>query len=168
MVAERGPMSLRRILVPLDGSAAAEAALPVASELARTSEAKLLVIRVTDARFDQDPGPMETGLSRIREAEAYLQSIRDRLGPGGGQVATFLWRGSPAAAIVKAACDYQVDMIIMTTHARTGRDREMFGSVAEAVLRGVTVPVLVVRPKGETVQAPGGEAAPSRGPEVTP
>ena len=40
----------------------------------------------------------------------------------------------------------------------------MFGSVAEAVLRGVTLPVLVVRPKGVGVQAPPGEAAPSSAP----
>lgn len=157
-------MNVKRILVPLDGSDAAEAALPVASELARTSEAKLLVIRVTDARFERDPAPIEAGLRRIREAEAYLTLIRERLGAGGGQVATFLWHGSPAAAIVKAARDYQIDIIIMTTHGRTGREKDMFGSVAEAVLRGVTVPVLVVRPTGVVVQAPPGEAAPSSAP----
>jgi hypothetical protein len=48
----------------------------------------------------------------------------------------------------------------MATHGRSGREKDMFGSVAEAVLRGVTVPVLVVRPAGMVVQAPGGEAAP--------
>lgn len=157
-------MPVTRILLPLDGSASAEAALPVARELARASGARLLVLRVTAARFDHDPAPMEGELARIREAEAYLQSIRERLVGGGAEVATFLWHGAPAAAIVKAARDYEADIIVMTTHGRTGREKEMFGSVAEAVLRGVTVPVLVVRPTGMMVQTPPGQAAPSREP----
>ena len=157
-------MPVKRILVPLDGSPTAEAAVAVARELARTSGAKLLVLRVTGARFDHDPAPVEGQLAPIREAEAYLKSIRDRLEGDGAEVATFLWHGAPAAAIAKAARDYEIDIIVMTTHGRTGREKEMFGSIAEAVLRGVSVPVLVVRPTGVTVQAPPGQAAPLRQP----
>jgi nucleotide-binding universal stress UspA family protein len=154
-------MNVRRILVPLDGSQTAEAALRAAHELARTSGAELLLIGVTEARFDQSPAPMEAGLSRIREAEAYLARTRERLAGSGGRVAAFLWHGSPAAAIVKAAREYQADMIVMTTHGRSGREKDMFGSVADAVLRGTSLPVLVVRPEGMAVQTPRGEAAPS-------
>lgn len=157
-------MPVKRILLPLDGSETAEAALPVARELARTSGAKLLVVRVTSARFDHEPAPVEGQLAPIREAEAYLKSIRDRLEGSGAAVATVLWHGAPAAAIAKAARDYEVDIIVMTTHGRTGREKEMFGSVAEAVLRGVAVPVLVVRPAGMMVQTPPGQAAPCREP----
>jgi nucleotide-binding universal stress UspA family protein len=96
----------------------------------------------------------------IREAESYLRAITARLGVTREQVATFVWRGSPASAIVKAAQHYQADVIVMTTHGRAGREKEMFGSVAEAVLRGVALPVLVVRPSGVVVQAPPGEAVP--------
>ncbi len=156
-------MNVRRILVPLDGSETAEAALPAARGLARTSGAELLLIGVTEARFDQSPAPIEAGLSRIREAEAYLKRIRERLASGGERVAAFLWNGTPAAAIVKAASEYQVDMIVMTTHGHSGREKDMFGSVAEAVLRGTSLPVLVVRPEGMAVQTPRGEAAPSSG-----
>jgi nucleotide-binding universal stress UspA family protein len=80
-------MEEARILVPLDGSAAAEAAVPVALELARSSRGTLLLLRVTDVRFDQEPSPVEAGLAPIREAESYLRALR----------------GSPAAAIVRAA-----------------------------------------------------------------
>jgi nucleotide-binding universal stress UspA family protein len=156
-------MNVTRILVPLDGSATAEAALPVALGLARTSGANLIVLRVTEVRFDQEPAPVDAGLAPIREAEVYLRAIRERLGQGGAKVATVIWQGSPAAGIVKAARHYQADVVVMTTHGRTGRDREMFGSVAEAVLRGVAVPVLVVRPTGVTVHAPPGDAAPLTG-----
>jgi nucleotide-binding universal stress UspA family protein len=153
-------MEETRILVPLDGSAAAEAAVPVALELARSSRGNLLLLRVTDVRFDQEPSPVEAGLAPIREAESYLRVLRGRIDAEGGQVGTLIWRGSPAAAIVRAARHYRVNFIVMTTHSRTGREREMFGSVAEAVLRGASVPVLVVRPPGAVVQVPPGEAAP--------
>ncbi len=153
-------MKMSKILVPLDGSAAAEAALPVALELAKASNASLLILRVASARFDPEPGPVDAGLAPIREAEAYLRSIRERAGAQGGRVTTVIWQGSPAAAIVKAVQEYQADMIVMTTHGRTGREREMFGSVAEAVLRAVAVPVLIVRPAGAGLQAPPGDARP--------
>ncbi len=153
-------MKINKILVPLDGSPAAEAALPVAVELARASDASLLVLRVASLRFDQEPGPVDARLAPIHEAETYLQTVRERVGSLGGRVATVIWQGSPAAAIVKAVRAYQADMVVMTTHGRTGLEREMFGSVAEAVLRGVTVPVLVVRPTGAGVQAPAGDARP--------
>jgi nucleotide-binding universal stress UspA family protein len=153
-------MNMHRLLVPLDGSETAEAALPAARELARTSGAELLLIRVTEARFDPSPGPLAAGLGRIREAEEYLGAIRERLKASGAHSTTFLWHGSPAAAIVKAAGDYRVDMIVMTTHGRSGREKEMFGSVAEAVLGGAKCPVLVVRPPGAPVQPPPGEAIP--------
>jgi nucleotide-binding universal stress UspA family protein len=153
-------MKVTRILVPLDGSEAAEAALPVALALGRTAGANVVVLRVTDVRFDEPPAPVDAGLAPIREAESYLRAIRERLGTESERVGTFVWRGSPASAIVKAARHYQVDLIVMTTHGRTGREKEMFGSVAEAVLHGAGVPVVVVRPAGVAARVPPGEAAP--------
>jgi nucleotide-binding universal stress UspA family protein len=153
-------MIARRILVPLDGSETAEAALPVALEVATKSGGQLIVLRTAEVRFERDPSPVDTALVRIREAEAYLRRIRERIESTGQPVSTFLWQGSPAAAIVKAVQHYQIDVIVMTTHGRTGREQEMFGSVAEAVLGGVKVPVVVVRPTGVVVRTPPGEAAP--------
>jgi len=146
--------------VPLDGSAAAEAALPVALEMATATGGQLVILRVVTERFDRDPSPLDAALTRLREAEVYLRHIRDRIASEGKQVATFLWQGSPAAAIVKAVQHYQIDVIVMTTHGRTGREKEMFGSVAESVLAGITVPVVVVRPTGVVVRTPPGDAAP--------
>lgn len=153
-------MTARRILVPLDGSAAAEAALPVAVDMAAVPGRQLLLLRVVTERLDRDPAPLDAPLARIREAEAYLHRVRERIAAEGRQVATFLWQGSPAAAIVKAVPHYQIDVVVMTTHGRTGREKEMFGSVAESVLAGLTVPVVVVRPTGVVVRTPTGDAAP--------
>lgn len=153
-------MSARRILVPLDGSAAAEAALPVAVDMAAAPGGQLLLLRVVTERLDRDPAPLDAALTRIREAEAYLHRVRERIAAAGTQVATFLWQGSPAAAIAKAVQQYQIDVLVMTTHGRTGREKEMFGSVAESVLAGLTVPVVVVRPTGVVVRTPPGDAAP--------
>lgn len=153
-------MSARRILVPLDGSEAAEAALPVALEVATKSGGQLVVLRAAEVRLEPAPAPVDTALVRVREAEAYLKHIRDRIESTGQPVSTFLWQGSPAAAIVKAVQHYQIDIIVMTTHGRSGREQEMFGSVAEAVLGGAKVPVVVVRPTGVVVRTPPGEAAP--------
>ena len=158
-------MTARKIMVPLGGSAAAEAALPVAVEMATASRGQLLILRtiVISERFDRDPSPLDMPLARIREAEAYLEKIRERVEAKTKHVATILWQGSPAAAIVKAVQQYQIDAIVMTTHGRGGREMEMFGSVAESVLRGVTVPVVLVRPSGVIVRTPPGEAAPVSG-----
>jgi nucleotide-binding universal stress UspA family protein len=60
-------------------------------------------------------------------------------------VVTTVWSGPAAAAIIKAAQTHGVDMIVMTTRGRTGRERDMFGSVADAVLRNAPMPVLVLR-----------------------
>jgi nucleotide-binding universal stress UspA family protein len=153
-------MTARRILVPLDGSEAAAAALPVAKEMITASGGHLLILRAIAGRHDPDPSPLEADLTRMQEAEAYLQKIRERIAAEGKQVTTCLWQGSAAAAIVKAVQYYQIDTVVMTTHGRTGREEEMFGSVAQAVLRGVTVPVVVVRPSGAVVRTPPGEATP--------
>jgi nucleotide-binding universal stress UspA family protein len=61
---------------------------------------------------------------------------------------------------VRAAQDYGADRIVMTTHGRTGRERDMFGSVADAVLRGAPMPVIVVRPRREAPPMPAGPAEP--------
>ncbi len=78
----------RRILVPLDGSATAEAALPIARALAQVPGAALTLLRGAQAHLEPKPRPVEEGLAGIREAETYLTEIRRQLVAGGaGQVA---------------------------------------------------------------------------------
>jgi nucleotide-binding universal stress UspA family protein len=146
-----------KILVPLDGSRTAEAALPIAVRLASDPEMSLVLMAVADVRVNQDPAPAEPEIAPIQEARSYLEAAKGRLLPATEQVFTTVWSGPAAAAIVRAAQTYRVDMIVMTTHGRSGRQRDMFGSVADAVLREASPPVLVLRPAQEVAH----EVAPS-------
>ncbi|HSE93180.1 MAG TPA: universal stress protein [Methylomirabilota bacterium] len=152
-------MKAKRILVSLDGSRVAEAALPVALDLAGGAGATLLLLRVIEAPL---PGP-ESAAARLdvtREAETYLDDVARRAREEGARnVTVALWQGSPSQAIVTAADQYQVDLIVMTTHGRTGLQRDCFGSVAESVLRGTGRPVLVVRESATACETPRGHAA---------
>jgi nucleotide-binding universal stress UspA family protein len=148
------------ILVPLDGSATAEAAVPVALQLARGENARMILLMVTTPHPAPDPAPVEGDLVPIRSAEAYLASAKQRLAGDYRNILTAVWRGAAAAAIVRAAHDYGAGRIVMTTHGRTGAQRDMFGSVADAVLRGASMPVIVLRPAREAAPTPAGKAEP--------
>lgn len=150
-------MKLHKILVPLDGSVLAEAALPKATELAETTGARLLLLRAAHAHAVPGADPTEAQVRVVREAEEYLAAVGERLGGLGlRNLETSVWYGTPAHAIVEAARLHQVDQIVMTTHGRSGLGRLILGSVAESVLRGTTTPILLVRAAGAPVEAPAG------------
>jgi nucleotide-binding universal stress UspA family protein len=149
----------RRILVPLDGSALAERALPHAERaLAPGGEIVLLQVLEPEAQI---PLSAEVefatthggeGLTRhAREAasrpqalaEAYLASIAARLGRDGAAVSTRVVAGHAVERIVEAARG--MDLVVMSTHGRTGLAHFLLGSTAERVVRHATVPVMVVR-----------------------
>jgi nucleotide-binding universal stress UspA family protein len=147
-----------KIIVPLDGSTTAEAALPLALQLARTDKAALVLLMVTNIHPSPDPAPCEPDLVPIRDAQLYLDTTRRQLAPDYSEISTTVWRGAPAAAIVQAAMQYGADHIVMTTHGRTGNPRDMFGSVADAVLRSAPMAVVVIRPRREPSSTPVGYA----------
>lgn len=159
-------MKLQHILVPLDGSALAEAALPKAMELAQSSGAKLLLVRAAEAHRLPGVDPTEAQIKVVSEAEDYLAQIQERLAAQGVKdVETAVWYGPAAYAIVEAARLGKVDLIAMTTHGRSGLGRLILGSVAESVLRGTTTPIFLIRAAEAPVQAPlgKGEARPWQG-----
>jgi nucleotide-binding universal stress UspA family protein len=155
-------MKLRRILVPLDGSRLAEAALGEAIELAR-SGAGLVLLRAAEAARVPLADPTEVQVAIVREAEAYLEAVAERTRSAGvGQVQTSVWYGSAGEAIIEAARVRGVDLIVMSSHGRSGLGRLVFGSVAETVLRGTTTPILLIRPNGaplENISAAGARPA---------
>jgi nucleotide-binding universal stress UspA family protein len=152
-------MKLDTILVPLDGSALAEAALPRALELAEVSGARVLLLRAAQASTLLGADPTEAQVKVVSEAEAYLAEVQQRLtGQGRVTVETSVWYGPAAYAIVEAARIRRVDQIVMTTHGRSGLGRLLLGSVAESVLRGTTTPILLLRAEGAPLQTPTGEA----------
>ena len=134
-----------RILVPLDGSALAEAALAHAVQMAEIFQAELLLLRaVIVPTF---PGDDTTAATRavLAESKTYLQSIARTLQLRGLHIRTVVRTGKAAETIVEYAVQQEVSVIVMATHGHHGGDRWPLGSIAEKVLRSMQVPVLLIR-----------------------
>ena len=123
----------RSILVPLDGSPHAAAALPLARSMATATRSALHLLRVVPA-----------SQSAANEAASYLESIANELRSDGLSVDTMIGLGDAATEIVKVARAKEVDLIVMATHARSGIGRFLLGSVAADVVRKADLPVLLV------------------------
>jgi len=162
-------MKVDRILVPLDGSEMAEAAIRDALQIANP-DSTLLLVRAAQARVV--PGAtLLDDIQAVNEADGYLTALKDSLEKGGCRAAiqAHVWYGVPASVIVEAARTNRADVIVMSTHGRSGLGRLVFGSVAESVLRGTRVPILLVRPAEAPLEQPSGqnEARPVAAPSVT-
>ena len=156
-------MKLAKILVPLDGSALAETAIPKAIELAQDAPAaSLLLLRAAEApAFSGDP--IEAQVAVVRDAEEYLDAVAERVrAEGFEKFTTSVWYGPAAPAIVEAAQITKADLIVMSTHGRSGLGRLLLGSVAESVLRGTRTPLLLLRPDGAPIERPAGSAKATR------
>jgi nucleotide-binding universal stress UspA family protein len=156
-------MKLSTILVPLDGSVIAEAALTPAVDLARTTGAKLVLLRAAEAHTGPLTDPIEAQVHVMREAEEYLAAAQARVKAAGvAAVDLSAWYGPPAEAIVEAARHRHADLIVMSSHGRSGVARLVLGSVAESVLRATAVPILLIRPAGAPLDTPLVAAARAR------
>jgi nucleotide-binding universal stress UspA family protein len=161
-------MKLDTILVPLDGSTVAESALPKATELAETSGARLLLLRAAEAHTLPGIDPTEAQVKVVNDAEAYLAKVAVRLRAAGPRrVGTSVWYGSAPYAIVEAAQLHRADLIVMTTHGRSGLGRLIIGSVAESVLRGTLTPILLLRTPEAPVDRPRAKDELKAGPAPT-
>jgi nucleotide-binding universal stress UspA family protein len=151
-------MAIERILVPLDGSDLAEAALETALELVCEQPTALLVlVRAAEAPTPAAADRMDERARLVREAETYLQGVAAGLREAGiSRVKTCVWYGPAAPTIVEAAESEGANLIVMTSHGCGGLGRMIFGSVAESVLRGTRTPILIVRDMGAPVSAPLG------------
>ena len=150
-------MKLNKILVPLDGSTLAESAIAKAVEVAGGRPVTLMLLRAAEAHTLPGMDPTEAQVEVVREAEEYLATVAAGLkGQGIKAVETSVWYGPAAAAILDAARLRKADMIVMSTHGRSGLGRLILGSVAESVLRGTTTPILLLRAPEAPVEAPTG------------
>jgi nucleotide-binding universal stress UspA family protein len=138
-----------RILVPLDGTQFAEEALPTAIAFAQRAGAKgkLILLRVSKVEYlvYSRGGPFEVPAGVHGELDAYLTRIEHEVQAKGVPVETVLTEGDPAIAIVDMAHDHHADLIVMVTHAREGMSRLIHGSIADRVLQGASVPVLLLK-----------------------
>jgi nucleotide-binding universal stress UspA family protein len=139
------------ILVPLDGSAPAEEALPVAARIVRASRGSIHLLEVISSPIDfgreNDWDPLlseqeiETGTT---VATDYLRTmvalpVLDRI-----QVTTEVAPGLPAQYILAAARSGEFDLTVLSSHGRTGFTRWVLGSVAHTLAHESTVPTLVL------------------------
>jgi nucleotide-binding universal stress UspA family protein len=148
-------MNLKTILVPLDGSLGAEAALNPAVELARETGAKVVLLRAAEAHTLPLADVITAQVTVMRETQEYLAAVRERvLSAGVKDADVSAWYGAPVEAIVEAARYRRADLIVMSSHGRSGLARLVVGSVTEQVLRTTRVPVLVIRPDGAPLDTP--------------
>ena len=145
-----GGPGFSRILVPLDGSALAEGILAQVRELGGPLGATLTLVRVVE----RPTYPMlDVSAAQAREAEEavrYLDRVKAGLEAEGFRVQTEALLGDPATAILDHVAKAEADAIAMSTHGRSGLGRWLLGSVAEKVLSGSEVPVLLYRAWAET------------------
>lgn len=144
---------LGRILVPVDGSPFAEHALPHAIGVAQRENAELHILLAHHVTLGIDAGWMpqpELFAQGIFESEEhYLARLRDRLAAAGlHRIYLHHKDGDPAELVARFADEHEIDLIVMSTHGRGGLQRAYLGSVADAVVRRVHKPVLLVRPEG--------------------
>lgn len=141
------------ILVPLDGSTFSEAALAYASNLATKFTAKLTLVYVTDQSYMQLAAELpdlynQFHIAQREQYSAYLTKQVEHLQAKGIQTQwELLDGGSISANIIDIATEKACDIIVMSSHGRSGIQRFMFGSVAERVLRHAHIPILLVRPE---------------------
>jgi nucleotide-binding universal stress UspA family protein len=148
-------MKVDTMLVPLDGSLLAETALPTAIKLLRDNpDATLILLRAAEAKTMPGVDPTDAQVAAVSEAEEYLEGVAAGLRDKGlSRVITSVWYSQPGQAIVEAARVRGVDLIVMSTHGRSGLRRAVLGSVAESVVRGTQTPILLVSAAGARVEA---------------
>jgi nucleotide-binding universal stress UspA family protein len=136
------------VLVPLDGSSSAAAAIPTALELARAFLARLVLLRVLPSREgDAEPHKRDDDAQRI-QAEGYLESLKRSLRTRGVRIESVVSRGDPASVILGTATSLGPALLVITAHGMAPPQAEKeLGRVALEVLRRSEVPVVLVRPR---------------------
>jgi nucleotide-binding universal stress UspA family protein len=144
-----------RILVAIDASDPSKLALQTAISHAKTEGAALTIVTVHDERFIEGAAAPEdfTNVTEViesdeQEAKALLERARASAAAAGvTNVTVQMLDGEPSGNIVDAAKAHRADLIVISTHARTGLSRLFVGSVAEHVIRHAPCSVLVALPK---------------------
>jgi nucleotide-binding universal stress UspA family protein len=165
-----------KILAPFDGSSMSESAWHQIAKIAHASEdsVELLSIIEPSPGVVRVRGPLrptvaplaggepvvlepptaqvvETKSQAVEREEAarldYLEDLGRRLPPGLDYSCDVITHDDPACAIIAEAMSRKPDVIVMTTHGRTGLVHILFGDVAEEVVRSGVAPVLLVHPE---------------------
>ncbi len=153
-------MGIRRILVPIDYSQNSQAALAYGAELAVTFGASLDIVHVwdrptyvTDAVMVQRPGEAHKPIGELirenaqKDMNEYLSSITL---PSGVPSTSRLLSGDPASSLIAELKKGEHDLVVLSTHGRTGFAHLLLGSIAEKLVRLSPVPVLIVPAPGRS------------------
>lgn len=149
-------MKTRKILFPTDFSTASNSALEYAASLARERNALLMIVHVQEPPTIYGEGAFYYG---VPEPDAeLLRNMLLAVKPHDPAVACHhrFAQGMPAEGILGVAKQENVDLIVMSSHGRSGLSRLLMGSVAEEVLRGAECPVLIVKPTAKVEAALAG------------
>lgn len=156
-------MDIDTIMVPLDGSEFSRRALPTALELARRSDARLLLAYVhpgfPPARSGEAPEALvEADRALIQRERTALEEEAEEVRDSGLEVETSFGEG-PVAETLAGQAEERADLVVMATHGRGAFSRFWLGSVADGLARRCGVPLLFVRPGEGASEA---ELAPER------
>ena len=161
--------AVRQILVPIDFSEHAPAALAAARQVAAAVGARLQLLHVLEDVLH--PAFYQMGATRLKDLqpdieerteEALKQLVKEGEGPD-VETAFFAEEGHAARHIVHFAEEHGSDLIVLTTHGLSGWDQLLLGSTAEKVLRRAHCPVLVLKASAEAAEAGRGLRASARG-----
>ncbi len=145
-------MSYRNILVPLDGSHFAEAAIPFATRLARSTQARIHLIMVHEpvpalVGMGDTPPMIEVDEQTRDKERSYLAALSGELLHSGFPMVEFRdLEGAPGPVLCEEATGVDADLVVMATHGRGAMGRLWLGSVADYLIRHLTIPVLLVHP----------------------
>lgn len=147
-------MQINSILLPTDFSECGDYALPYATSMARTFGASLLCVHVIEPMVPTlgysgmtEPLPLADISEQLQDsAGRAMPKLAGREECAGLDIEELIVHGEAAAEIVRVAKDRNVDLIVVSSHGRTGLGRMLFGSTAEAIVRHASCPVMVVKP----------------------
>ncbi len=138
-------LGFKRILVPLDGSKTSEAILPKIEELAPVLKASICLLQVVYVQTILDMDRTEIQEALVREADDYLRRIEERVKAKGLKVESYVRYDDNAEEILAHSDKKDIDLIMMSTHGRSGVKRWLLGSIAEKILRHATKPIFLIR-----------------------
>ena len=141
-------MKDKKILFCTDFSRLSDAALPLAEMVARGKEADIIVVHVQEPPTTYMAGEFYYG--PLEPDPATLKQLLHRVVPADPNVSCKheMIQGDPATEILRIAKENKVEMIVMSSHGRTGLERILMGSVAEKVVRRAPCPVLIFKQPG--------------------
>jgi nucleotide-binding universal stress UspA family protein len=146
----------RHILVPLDGSKLAEAAIPAAASLAKTLAAPVTLLHIIEQDAPQEIH-RDRHITQPEEASAYLEEVARRDFPAEVQVETHVHTAAVkdvAGSIVEHATrEFRLDLIVMCTHGKNGVRELLYGSIAEQVVAHGITPLLLIKPRAGAAEA---------------